>query len=294
LGLLEVVSVVPVPVELLVLDVDGTVTDSQHAVTSAAHEAVRMVEAAGIRVVLATGRRYRDVLPVAQELGLTGPLITASGGLVKQPVDHQTLFRASFAPDLLPAILSCIVAAGHEPVIYTDSYAGGFDFYCRTLTAVDAAGKPSGFGEYLARNRELARVEPALVSQPPAEAFAGFAMGPVDEMERLEATLAKQFAGSVSLHTIQSPRYRDWLCEIAPAGVDKWSSVRRLASRWGIPVEAICAVGDDRNDLPMIRGAGLGVAMGNAREEVQRAADRVVASHEAGGLVEVAAMLTGD
>jgi hypothetical protein len=119
-------------------------------------------------------------------------------------------------------------------------------------------------------------------------------MGPVDEMERLEATLAKQFAGSVSLHTIQSPRYRDWLCEIAPAGVDKWSSVRRLASRWGIPVEAICAVGDDRNDLPMIRGAGLGVAMGNAREEVQRAADRVVASHEAGGLVEVAAMLTGD
>ena len=55
--------------QLLVLDVDGTVTDSRHQVTAAAREAVRQVQAAGIRVLLATGRRYRDVLPIAAELG---------------------------------------------------------------------------------------------------------------------------------------------------------------------------------------------------------------------------------
>lgn len=280
------------PFELLVLDVDGTITDRQHVVTPAACRAVQMVEAAGIQVVLATGRRYRDVLPVAKELGLTGPLITASGGLVKMPAEHQTLFRATFEPGLLPKLLGCIVDAGHEPVVYTDSYERGFDFHCRTLTAVNVAGKPTGFGEYLARNHEVARVEPTLATNPPSDVFAGFAMGPLAAMEKLEKRLNEQFSGSISLHIIQSPRYRDWLCEIAPVGVDKWSSVRRLAEHWGIPVESICAVGDDRNDLPMILGAGLGVAMGNARHDVQRAADCIVAGHEAGGLVEVAAMLT--
>ena len=281
------------PFQLLVLDVDGTVTDSRHRVTTAAREAVRQVQAAGIRVLLATGRRYRDVLPIAAELGLEGPLVTASGGLVKQPADHRTLFRSGFAADLLAQIVGTIVAAGHEPVVYTDSYDQGFDFHCRTLESLDAAGQPSGFGEYLDRNRSLARVDPELHKSPPVDAFAGFAMGPREAMDLLEARLAAAFPTTVSLHTIQSPRYRDWLCEIAPAGVDKWSSVRRLAAGWGIPPEAICAAGDDRNDLPMIAGAGLGVAMGNARPEVRQAADRVVAGHEDGGLLEIASLLTG-
>lgn len=280
-------------IELLVLDVDGTVTDSRHRVTAAARTAVRRVQAAGIRVLLATGRRYRDVLPVAAELDLDGPLVTASGGLVKQPHDHRTLFRAEFGPGQLRAILGTVVAAGHEPVVYTDSFHEGFDFHCRTLENRDAAGRPTGFGEYLARNRALARVAPQLDTNPPETAFAGFAMGPHEAMEQLEARLAAAFPAGLSLHTIRSPRYRDWLCEIAPAGVDKWSSVLRLAAGWGIQPAAICAAGDDRNDLPMLRGAGLGVAMGNARPEVQQAADRVVAGHEDGGLLELASLLLG-
>ena len=277
--------------QLLVLDVDGTVTDSQHRVTAAAREAVRLVRAAGLRVLLATGRRYRDVLPIAAELGLTDPLVTASGGLVKQPTDHRTLFRAGFPADVLTRMVGSIVAAGHEPVVYTDSYDQGFDFYCRTLESLDASGRPTGFGEYLDRNRQLARVDPDLHRSPPAAAFAGFAMGPREAMDVLETQLASKFPADLSLHIIQSPRYRDWLCEIAPAGVDKWSSVLRLAAGWDIPPEAICAAGDDRNDLPMIKGAGLGVAMGNARPEVRQVADRVVAGHEDGGLLEVASLL---
>jgi len=282
---------VAVSFQLLVLDVDGTVTDSQHQVTPAAREAVRQVQDAGIQVLLATGRRYRDVLPIAAELGLEGPLVTASGGLVKQPSDHRTLFRAGFPANLLGEVVAAIVAAGHEPVVYTDSYDQGFDFHCRTLESLDVTGRPTGFGEYLNCNQQLARVDPNLHRSPPTDAFAGFAMGPRDSMDLLETRLAAAFPADLSLHTIRSPRYRDWLCEIAPAGVDKWSSVLQLASGWGIPPEAICAVGDDRNDLPMIEGAGLGVAMGNARPEVRQAADRIVAGHEDGGLLEVAHLL---
>jgi hydroxymethylpyrimidine pyrophosphatase-like HAD family hydrolase len=77
------------------------------------------------------------------------------------------------------------------------------------------------------------------------------------------------------------------MCEIAPAGATKWSGVCRLADEWGIAGDEICAVGDDVNDLPMIRGAGLGVAMANAVPELQAEADRIAPHNDADGLVEV-------
>ena len=282
----------PQTIQLLVLDVDGTVTDSRHEVTAAAKQAVHKAQAAGIRVMLATGRRYRDVLPVATELGLVGPVVTASGALVKMPLQHETLFRSGFHEATLSQVLECVVGFGHEPVLYTDSFNEGFDFYCRTLVARDKTGELTGFGEYLQKNKQLARVMVALCESPPADAFSGFVMGNVREMEALECALNSRFPDMLSIHTIRSPRYRDWLCEIAPAGVDKWSSVLQLADTWGIPAEAICAAGDDRNDLPMIIGAGFGVAMGNARKEVQDTADHVVGCHESGGLLELVEILT--
>ena len=282
----------PQSIQLLVLDVDGTVTDSRHEVTAAAKQAVHKAQAAGIRVMLATGRRYRDVLPVATELGLVGPVVTASGALVKMPVQHETLFRSGFHEATLSQVLECVVGFGHEPVLYTDSFNEGFDFYCRTLVARDKTGELTGFGEYLQKNKQLARVMVALCESPPADAFSGFVMGNFREMEALECALNSRFPDMLSIHTIRSPRYRDWLCEIAPAGVDKWSSVLQLADSWGIPAEAICAAGDDRNDLPMIIGAGFGVAMGNARKEVQDTADHVVGCHESGGLLELVEILT--
>jgi hypothetical protein len=74
---------------------------------------------------------------------------------------------------------------------------------------------------------------------------------------------------------------------MVPAGVTKWSAVCHLAQGWGIGPEAICAVGDDVNDVAMIRAAGLGVAMGNAQPEAKAAADRIAPALDQDGLAEV-------
>jgi len=290
------------PTRLLVLDVDGTVTNSRHEVTAATCEAVARIRAAGIRVILATGRRYRDTLPVAARLGVSGPLITASGALVKRSTDHATLARAEFGPGTLEGVVAEIVAAGHEPVLYSDSFADGFDFHCRSLTVGPASGRDegaaispviSGLSEYLERNRDLAQVVPDLHRNVPPGVFAGFAMGSHRTMLDLEQSLHENFPEKLSLHTIRSPRYLNWMCEIAPVGVTKWSGVMALADEWGILAAEICAVGDDVNDLPMIRAAGLGIAMGNAQPEVLAAADRVVGRQDEDGLVDVAELLVG-
>jgi hydroxymethylpyrimidine pyrophosphatase-like HAD family hydrolase len=100
-----------------------------------------------------------------------------------------------------------------------------------------------------------------------------------------------RFPTHLSVHTIRSPRYREWLCEIAPAGVTKWTGVTAMATAWGIGAQEICAVGDDVNDLPMVRAAGLGLAMGNGRPELQAVADQVVGLHDGSGMEDVAELV---
>ena len=229
-------AVAPHRLRLLVLDVDGTLTNSRHEVTDSTREAIARVVAAGARVMLATGRRYRDVLPVADRLNVATPLVTASGALVKRPTDHGTLHRAAFAPGVIEGVLAEVVAAGHEPILYTDSFAAGYDFHCRSLA--DARPGGGGLADYLDRNRDLARVTPDLERTPPATAFAGFAMGDEHAMRGLQGRLEAAFPG-----------------------------------------------------LPMIRGAGLGVAMGNARPEVLAEADVVVGTHDGTGMSDVAELV---
>ncbi len=106
-------------------------------------------------------------------------------------------------------------------------------------------------------------------------------------MLALEAQLEQRLGEHLSVHVLRSPRYQGFMCEIAPAGVSKWSGILHLADQWGIGPDEICAVGDDVNDLPMIQGAGLGVAMGNAVDEVKAAADRIAPCNNSHGLVEV-------
>jgi hydroxymethylpyrimidine pyrophosphatase-like HAD family hydrolase len=93
---------------------------------------------------------------------------------------------------------------------------------------------------------------------------------------------------------LRSPKYTGYMCEIAPSGVTKWTGILRLADSWGIGASEICAVGDDVNDIPMIQGAGLGVAMGNALPEVKAAADRVAPRHDEDGLVTVVEWLLSE
>src|SRR5262245_21198995 len=106
---------------LLALDIDATVVNSQVEVTPATRAAVRRACDHGIRVVLATGRRYRRALPIVEDLGLDLPLVTASGALIKHPLDHGTLYRAQLSRETLCKLLAIIRDGGYEAILYADT-----------------------------------------------------------------------------------------------------------------------------------------------------------------------------
>jgi Cof subfamily protein (haloacid dehalogenase superfamily) len=267
---------------LLAIDIDGTLVNSRNELTPATCAALRRAGVAGIQVVLATGRRYSHALPLVESLGIDVPVVTASGALVKNPADHCTLYQAQFEPASLLEALSLIDRCGFDPALFGDTFAEGFDFYharaeVRTL---ELAG-------YLALNPGRGRLWPALIDEPPPGVFAGFTMGTLEQMTALEIELGSALAGQLHAHVLRSPRYTGFLLELTPQGVTKWSGIQHVAKTWGIDKSEICAVGDDVNDIPMIRAAGLGVAMGNAQPAVKAAADRIAPTHDEDGLAQV-------
>jgi hydroxymethylpyrimidine pyrophosphatase-like HAD family hydrolase len=179
-------------------------------------------------------------------------------------------------------LLQVLDACGYHAVLYADTFHEGFDFYCHTLD-VDSPE----LQDFYELNPGCHRLWPTLMSDPPAAIFSGFAIGTRPAMHELAAELERQLPEQLYVHVLRSPRYLGFMCEIAPDGVSKWSGVRQLARQWGIEDCEICAVGDDVNDIPMIRAAGLGIAMGNALLEVKAAADRICPSHDEDGLVQV-------
>lgn len=275
-------------IRLFAVDIDGTLVNSRDELTAATREAIARVLNAGIQVVLATGRRYGRTLPLVEPLALQVPVITASGALIKLPGSHVTLFRAHIEGPLLKEVLRVIEEHGYEAMLYTDTFEQGFEFYRPPNDSPEPL-----LAEFLGLNEGWHREWPCLMAEPPNDIFACFAMGTRSEMLRVHDAIQERLPGQLYTHVLRSPRYTGFMCEIAPIGVTKWSGVQHLAREWGIDDHEICAVGDDVNDIPMIEGAGMGIAMANALPEVLEAADHVVPSCDEDGLVEAVKLILG-
>jgi Cof subfamily protein (haloacid dehalogenase superfamily) len=272
----------PLPYKLLAIDIDGTLVNSRDELTPKVRDALRAAAAAGLKLVLATGRRYSRALPLVEPLGIDAPIVSASGALIKCPLSHRTLHVASLDREHLRKTLDVTVARGHDAVLYADTYDRGFDYYFRGYDDVCPELK-----QYYDLNEGCGLPVPDLYANPPDGVFAGFAMGSRADMLALDEALQREVPERLYTHVIRSPRYQGFMCEIAPAGATKWSGVRFVADEWGIADEEIIAVGDDVNDLPMLAGSGLGIAMGNAVAELKDAADHIAPHHDDDGLAEV-------
>jgi len=283
--------------QILALDVDGTLLDPRGTLRPRTLAAVARAARAGIRPVLCTGRRYRRARPIAQQLALDAPLVCNSGAIIKDPTNHNTLWRADFDAMLTAGVFELFRTQEQPAVVFTDRGPDDADFI--------VAAYPTGqefFDDYVGQNREHAEINSTWSwSMPPphdrnrlhpggAPLFHVCAFGTRSQMLGFQEVALSKFAGRVQTFVQRSPRYIGTMCEILSPDAGKWNAILHLAGLWRVEPSAICAVGDDVNDIPMIKSAGLGVAMGHARSEVLSAADLVTGDHDQDGV----AMLVDD
>ena len=282
---------------ILALDVDGTLLDPDGTLRPRTAAAVARAARAGLRPILCTGRRYRRARPIAEQLGLDAPLVCNSGAIVKDPTNHRTLWRADFDQELAADVLELFRLHGQPAVVFTDRSPDRADFI---VPAYPTGREP--FDDYVGQNREHAEINAEwrwARTSPECRAaacngddalFHICAIGTRAEMLAFERATLDRIAGRVQTFVLRTSRYLGTMCELLRRDASKWTAVLHLAELWGVEPGEICAVGDDANDIPMIRNAGLGVAMGHAHPDVLAAADLVTGGHDEDGV----AMLVDD
>ncbi|MFP3937553.1 MAG: HAD-IIB family hydrolase [Phycisphaerae bacterium] len=257
--------------ELLALDVDGVLVGPDNVVSPELADAV--AEAAGVfRVVLATGRSYRETVDVWRRLSLPAPhepLVLVGGALVAEPDTGRALRESAIDRDVACEFADALNERGHSAAVIVDAWRNDVEYY---LAESDDASEvldrwfsqmdvPMQRVERLSEVRDLPRPLRINACAEPSEA-AGLA-----------GRLAADFDGRLNIHAILAPNYGVTIVEAFADGVSKWQGLCYVAQRYGIGPGAMVAVGDDINDVEMVRGAGLGVAMPRATDTLKAVAD---------------------
>lgn len=268
------------PIRLLALDLDGTALDAHGGLTRAVCGAVAAVQRRGIRVVLCTGRRFRTALPMARSLDLSGPIVVNNGVLVKAIESGATLYHDYLPSDVYAEALE-LMRELTPPLVYVDAYHEKRDWLTERVDAAHPFQR-----EYLADNTDFYSVVDDLGKAQPDEVIMMSAMADEASLDALRARVDELLGERVHTHSLMNKNYRGQILELLSPSSGKWPALERLATDAGIASQEIAAVGDDWNDVEMIRRAGLGIAMGNAVETAKEAAALVVRSNAEGGVVE--------
>ena len=267
---------------MLALDLDGTLLDPDGKIAPETASGIARLVAAGVVPVLCTGRRPRRTIPIARRLGLTTPLVCNSGALVKAADHRATIWRADLDRALVVEVLRIFRLFDQPAISFLDRADGQADY----LVATPRVARPL-FDDFLAHNERYAEVAPGWEDDPERVHYHLTAINTRDAMLDLERALHAALGDQIQTFVQKSPSYAGTMCEVLRADANKWTAIRHLCDRWGIDPSQVCAVGDDMNDIPMIQGAGLGVAMGHAQDQVLAAADLVVRTNAAGGVAQL-------
>ena len=258
---------------VLVLDLDGTLTNSKKEVTPRTLEALLEVQKRGVKIVLASGRPTYGVAPVADELGLDkygGYILSYNGGEIVNWQTKEILYENILDPVLIPYLYWCAKKNNFAIVTYHNEFV---------LTE-------SPEDEYVLKEALL-----NVMKIKPVEHFLSAITFPitkcliVGEPSRLivlEKEMFDQLKGRMGVY-----RSEPYFLELVPKGIDKAASLQILLHEIGSSADEMIACGDGFNDISMIKLAGLGVAMANAQLEVQKNADFITVSNDEDGIAQV-------
>lgn len=254
---------------LLAVDLDGTVMAPGDRISPAVRGALRAARAAGVHVMLATGRTGQSAAVYWRELELDpGPTICFNGAGVLELPAGSWWFRRTLPDGPARAVVEAATGRG----FLTQVYVGDELWVSREDPRVRRYVESNHIPAWVRPPAELARWP-----SPPVKILI---QGEPAELATLRTALA---AWSSVVRIVSSQR--DYL-EILPLDAGKGRALAEVARRMGVPQAAVAAVGDGENDADMLRWAGLGIAMGQAHPAARAAADVVAPSVEDDGLAQ--------
>jgi 5-amino-6-(5-phospho-D-ribitylamino)uracil phosphatase len=255
-------------IKLLALDLDGTTLDSQGDVPEANRTAIRAAEDKGVLVTIATGRRFRDALPVGLDLELNAPLITHNGALLKYAHSEETVACSLLSTETSLEIVRVGKRYGGDALVSTDPHGRGTLLYDRVSEHNIPLKKYLRWAENLhggVAGREGVEHVQSLEEVVPDHQIVHISFsGACQAMESLLTHLQNELRDTVTILPTIYPQLDFTLIDILPPEASKGHGVAKLAELNSLSHNEIMAIGDNYNDLEMLAIAGTAVVMGNA------------------------------
>ncbi|MBV9353584.1 MAG: HAD family phosphatase [Mycobacterium sp.] len=249
-------------IRLLLTDVDGTLVTDDKVLTDRAIAAAAKLKQAGILFAVTSGRPPRGMSMLIEPLELSTPIAAFNGGLFARP-DMSVIEQHVIPDDLTPAVLDLLTNHGMSVWVYR-----GADWFVLDPQGLHVAREswtvkfdPTPIGSFTSVSDNVAKI-----------------VGVSDDHDAVQGAVnavRDRFGDHVSASRSQ-PYYAD----ITHPNANKGGVVRYLSKLYEISFEEIATIGDMPNDVLMFAQSGLGIAMGNASDEVQRAARHVTTSNE--------------
>ena len=273
---------------MLVVDLDGTLLDARGVVSTRNVDAIRRVEAAGIEVVVATGRSWLESRNALQTIGHSGVFIGAGGAALHESRTGRLLRRRTVTLDLVEAIATSVMNHGHLAHLLQDPSETRTDYVLIGEAEVDPAST-WWFRNHpvkVLRYASLESARPIGATMRVGTIAVGVELA--KEADALRADLGdrvmlQHWSALTETEVLGSQTH---LLECFAPDTNKWTMTLELCAMRGIDPSAVAAVGDGLNDLDMIRASALGIAMSNADPRVAAIADAHVGHHDHDGFAE--------
>lgn len=267
--------------KILVLDLDGTLTNNKKEITARNRETLIRAQQKGVLLVLASGRPTYGIAPLADELQMDrsgGYILSYNGGEIIDWKTKEILYANVLPNDVVPYLYEC--ARQNEVAILT------YDGECIvTEHPEDIYVQKEAF-----LNKMAVRPATDFLKEIHLPVPKCLIVADPQKLIPIEAELSVQLQGQISVY-----RSEPYFLELVPQGIDKAQSLSVLLGKLNITRDEMVAIGDGYNDLSMIKFAGMGIAMGNAQEPVKKSADYITLTNEEDGVaVAVEKFFLGD
>lgn len=247
--------------KLLVLDLDGTLTNSKKEITPFTKEVLINAQQQGLHLVLASGRPTYGIVPLAEQLEMGqygGFILSFNGGKVIEVKTGKIFYEQALPPDVMPLIYKRSYEAGLTILSYNGKY----------ILTENAEDKYVEYESFLTKMKIKETDDFLRDLHMPADKC--LIVGEPEDLVPLEEQFRQELGQRINVY-----RSEPFYLEVVPKGIDKAASLERLLQRIQIKREEVIAIGDGFNDLSMIKYAGLGVAMANAQPPVKSNADKI-------------------
>lgn len=290
--------------KVLILDLDGTLTNKNKVVSELTKKALDKAVKAGVKIVLASGRPTFGILPVAEAINLKekgGYILSYNGGKIIDFATNETLYEQVIKYEEEAEILelakkhkldfACtendsILLTNNVDNIYVAIEAGINKMKMKEVPDIENYLNFSVpkfvlfYDKKNARKEEIREVREKIY--PDKLDYSIAIKSDIDYLADKEKIFKEKLGDKFEVYRSES-----FFLEVLPKGIDKAKSIAKLLEKLGLTKEEIIACGDGFNDRSMIEYAGLGVAMANAVDAVKEVADFITLSNEEDGVAYV-------